>query len=490
MEARDVMATLVQRTAHTVGGRFLRAIVREYAGLSGARLVYVASHDGPHARILAEWRDGAESSGGQFVLPGHTPLGPLSLSVPLRDADGHVVGHVGVEGLTELVPTRDVALFELLCARTAGEVQRQQFVAALRSREEQVAAARARLVHAIDEERRRIGRDIHDGVQQRTVAVTHLLTLAERKLDDAPDVARELVHRARDEVREATEELRELSHGMHPVGLTEEGLETALEILAARSPVPLNVVGLPGRRLPEPIEVTVFFLVSEAVTNAGKHAGASEVRVDVRHQPDTVVAVVADDGRGGADISAGSGLRGLQDRIATLGGTLTVDSPPGGGTRLTATVPLAPWRTAREPFLEFGNPDDGGEGAAAIRQILEGRRTGAITIAREWELEGGVPSIGTRLPVRDYAGGEHGAVIVQRVAIIPLGQIDEHAVAALGTGETVEEFHAWAERRWNAHRETLAFMFGDPEWRLTPEEPLAVLWFALERPGREPEPVD
>jgi uncharacterized protein YhfF len=101
-----------------------------------------------------------------------------------------------------------------------------------------------------------------------------------------------------------------------------------------------------------------------------------------------------------------------------------------------------------------------------------------------------VPGIGTRLPIRDYAGGQHGAVVVQRVAIIPLGQIDEHAVAALGTGETVEEFHAWAERRWNAHRETLAFMFGDPEWRLTPEEPLAVLWFALERPGREPEPVD
>ena len=95
-------------------------------------------------------------------------------------------------------------------------------------------------------------------------------------------------------------------------------------------------------------------------------------------------------------------------------------------------------------YLEFGAPDDGGEGAAAIAAILDGRRTGAISIAREWELEGGVPGIGTRLPVRDHTGREHGAVIVRRVSIVPLGQIDEHAVAALGTGETVEEFRRWA----------------------------------------------
>jgi signal transduction histidine kinase/uncharacterized protein YhfF len=475
----DPIATVVQRTAGIIGTAFLKALVREYAAASGARLVYVAEHRGEHARVLAEWRDGHERSGGEFVLPGREPLGPASVSVMLQDADGAVIGHVGVEGVEHIPPTRDLALFSLLATRTAGEVQRHRYVATLRSREQQLAAARARLVHAVDEERRRIGRDIHDGVQQRTVAVAHLLTIAERKLADDPTAAAELLRRARDEVREATDELRELSVGLHPVGLG-DGLPTALEILAARSPVPLHVDDLPARRLPEPVEVTVFFLVSEAASNAGKHADAAEIRVTVTQAADVIVAVVADDGRGGADPAHGSGLRGLQDRIATLGGTLIVHSPPGGGTRLTATIPLGPWRTARQPYLEFGAPDDGGDGAASISAILEGRRTGAISIAREWELEGGVPGIGTRLPLRDHRGHEHGAVIVRRVSIVPLAQIDEHAVAALGTGQSVEDFHRWARRRWSDNRETLAFLFGDPDWRLTPDEPMAVLWFRVE----------
>jgi signal transduction histidine kinase/uncharacterized protein YhfF len=475
--AADPIATLVQRTAGIVGTAFLRALVRELAELYGARLVYVVEHRGRFARVLAEWADGKESAGGEFELPGFEPLGPLSVSVPLRDADGAVIGHVGLEGLEEVRITRELALFTLMTTRTAGEVQRRLYVDRLRAREQELAAARARLVHAVDEERRRIGRDIHDGVQQRTVAVAHLLTLAERKLDEDPAGAAALLHRARDEVREATDELRDLSHGLHPVGLTESGLGTALEILAARSPVALVVDALPGRRLPEPIEVTVYFLVSEAVSNAGKHAGASAVRVEVVHRADAIIATVADDGRGGADPAAGSGLRGLQDRITTLGGTLTVDSPADGGTRLTASIPLGPWRTAREPYLEFGAPSDGGAGQESIQAILDGRRTGAISIAREWDLEGGVPGIGTRLPIRDHEGVEHGAVVVRRVEIVPLGQIDEHAVGALGTGETVEEFRLWAERRWNTDPDMMAFLLGDPDWRLTDDEPMAVLRF-------------
>ena len=470
---------LVQRTAGEVGEAFLRALVREYAALSGARLVYVADHHGEHAHVLAEWREGAESSGGEFVLPGRTPLGPASVTVPLRDADGAVFGHVGVEGVEDVPTTRDLALFTLLAMRTAGEVQRHRYVASLRAGEQRLAAARARLVHAVDEERRRIGRDIHDGVQQRTVAVIHLLTLAERQLDETPDAARPLLRRARDEARAATAELRDLSHGLHPVGLTDKGLATALEILAARSPVPLHVDALPARRLPEPVEVTIYFLVSEAVSNAGKHARATGLRVEVVQAPDAILATVADDGEGGADPSRGSGLRGLQDRIATLGGTLVVDSPPGRGTRLAASIPLGPWRTAREPFLEFGSSDDGGEGRAAVEAILAGRRTGAISVAREWDLEGGVPGIGTRLPIRDHTGHEHGAVVVRRVSILPLGQVDDHAVAALGTGETVEEFRRWAYRRWGRTRETTAFFLGEPDWRLTDDEAMAVLWFTL-----------
>src|SRR3954469_14994599 len=479
MREPDPIATVVQRTAGIIGSAFLKALVREYATASGARLVYVAEHRGQHARVLAEWRDGEETGGGEFVLPGREPLGPASVTVMLQDADGTVIGHVGVEGVEEIPWTRDAALFALLATLTAGEFQRHRYVATLRSREQQLAAARARLVHAVDEERRRIGRDIHDGVQQRTVAVAHLLTLAERKLDDAPEVAAQLLRRARDEVREATDELRELSVGLHPVGLT-DGLTTALEILAARSPVPLHVNALPGRRLPEPVEVTVFFLVSEAASNAGKHAQASEIHVRVTHDGEVITAVVADDGRGGADPSRGSGLRGLQDRIATLGGTLAAESPVGGGPRLTARIPLAPWRTAREPFLEFGQPDDDGDGAEAIAAILDGRRVGAISVAREWELEGGVPGIGTRLPIRDHTGAEHGAVVVRRGGLGPVGpgggdagspRGDEHGVPALGAGSAVGDFRRWGERRGGGTRETMAFLFGDPDWSLPGDEP-------------------
>jgi signal transduction histidine kinase/uncharacterized protein YhfF len=473
----DPIATLVQRTAGEVGSAFLRALVREYAAVAHARLVYVADHRGDHARVLAEWRDGAESAGGEFVLPGRAPEGPACASVPLRDADGVVLGHVGIEGAPAVPAPRDAALFALLATRTAGEIQRHRHVAQLRSRERQLSASRARLVHAVDQERRRIGRDIHDGVQQRTLSLIHLLTLAERKLREDPEAAAGLLDRARQEARGATAELRDLSHGLHPVGLEDDGLGKALHILAHRSPVPLRVEALPDRRLPEPIEVTVFFLVSEAVANAGKHAGASEVRVDVVQGPDAISAVVADDGRGGADADGG-GLRGLQDRIATLGGTLVVDSPPAGGTRLQARIPLAPWRTAREPYLEFGAPDDGGAGLAAIAAILDGRRTATISVAREWELEGGLPGIGTRLPLRDHQGHEHGVAVVRRVGVMPLAQVDEHSVAALGMGHTVDEFRAWARRRWGENRDTLAFLFGEPDWELTDDEPMAVLWLA------------
>jgi len=474
----DPIATLVQRIAGIVGGGYLPALCRELADLSGARVVYVAEHRGHYARVLAEFRDGTAGGGGEYELPGLLPDGPRSVSVPLRDDTGAVLGHVGLEGVQRMPVTRDVALFKMVSARTAGEIQRHLDVDALREREQQLAAARARLVHAVDEERRRIGRDIHDGVQQRTTAVTHLLTLVERKLGDDPAAAAALLARARDEVKEATGELRELSHGLHPVGLTEDGLGTALEILAARAPVPLHIAELPGRRLPEPIEVTIYFLVSEAVTNAGKHAEATEVRVAVVHRGDAVLATVTDDGRGGADLAAGTGLRGLQDRVTTLGGALTVESPPGDGTRLAATIPLGPWRTAREPFLELGSSGDDGAGLRQIEEILQGRRTGAISIVREWELEGGVPGIGTRLPLRDHEGHEHGAVRVRRVEIVPFGQLDEHAVSALGTGETVDQYRDWARKRWAASRETMAFLLGEPDWQLTDDEAMAVLWFA------------
>ena len=305
----------------------------------------------------------------------------------------------------------------------------------------------------------------------------HLLTLAERQLDDAPEAARDLLRRAREEAREAT------SRAARPLARPAPGRAGrragyALEILAARSPVPLHVDALPGRRPPEPIEVTIFFLVSEAVATRqarrGDGAGSRSSRRPTRSSRPwpTTAGAAPTRARLGPARPAGP------DRHA--GRHPAVDSPPGGGTRLAASIPLGPWRTAREPFLEFGSPDDGGEGGAAIAAILAGRRTGAISVAREWDLEGGVPGIGTRLPIRDHTGREHGAVVVRRVSILPLGQVDDHAVAALGTGrDRRRSFRRWAYRRWGQNRETMAFFLGEPDWRLTDDEAMAVLWFTL-----------
>lgn len=326
------------------------------------------------------------------------------------------------------------------------------------------------VVHAADEARRQVGRDLHDGVQQRLVSLVHLLAILERQLDDPP----ELLGKIRDEVAAANEELRTLARGLHPVGLSEGGLGPALEILAARSPLPLEVAIVADRRMPEPIEVTVFFMVSEAVSNAVKHARASRVDAEVRLEVHAVVATVADDGRGGANAGSGSGLRGLQERVASLGGTLTLDSPPGGGTTLTAEIPLGPYRTAREPFLEIGDPE-------RLEKILDGRITAAVSVVREWELEGGVPGIGDRLPVIDPADNRRrGCVEVRRMALARLGDIDEAIVdpAALGH-RSLGEWRERMQRSFDAHRPVMTELLRDPDWRLTDDEPVVAMWFEV-----------
>jgi uncharacterized protein YhfF len=275
-------------------------------------------------------------------------------------------------------------------------------------------------------------------------------------------------------VATANEELRTLARGLHPVGLSEGGLGPALEILAARSPLPLEIAIVADRRMPEPIEVTVFFMVSEAVSNAFKHARATRVTAEVRLEVHAVVATVADDGRGGADAERGSGLRGLQERVASLGGTLTLDSPPGRGTTLTAEIPLGPYRTAREPFLEIGDP-------ARLEKILDGRITAAVSVIREWDLEGGVPAIGHRLPVIDPADNRRrGCVAVRRMALARLGDIDEAIVdpAALGH-RSLDEWRERMQRSFEAHRPVMTELLRDPDWRLTDDEPVVAMWFEV-----------
>jgi PAS domain S-box-containing protein len=204
-------------------------------------------------------------------------------------------------------------------------------------REQAVHASRARIVEATLAERRRLGRDLHDGAQQRLVNVALGVQLAARSVQD-PE-ARELLDGALAETQAAIADLRELAAGLHPSVLTHRGLRGALESLTARAPLPV-ALDVADARFAETVEATAYFVAAEALANVAKHAGATEARVRIATEDDTLVVEVADDGRGDADPAGGSGLSGLDDRVAALGGTLSVDSPPGKGTRLRALLPL------------------------------------------------------------------------------------------------------------------------------------------------------
>nr|WP_202512497.1 sensor histidine kinase [Streptomyces sp. SID3343] len=205
----------------------------------------------------------------------------------------------------------------------------------------ELTRSRARLVDAFEAERRRIERDLHDGAQQQLVALSITLGLAELELGGEHPRAAELLVRARGEARDALTGLRDLIQGIHPQVLGDHGLAAAVAEVAGRHPFPVTVdVDLP-RRLPSPVETMAYFTVTEALTNSAKHSGATRVEVSARLADDHLVLDVVDDGHGGADPAAGAGLRGLADRLAILGGRLTVHSPVGGPTRIHVEVPCS-----------------------------------------------------------------------------------------------------------------------------------------------------
>ncbi|WOX15960.1 sensor histidine kinase [Streptomyces sp. N50] len=257
------------------------------------------------------------------------------ISDPLTALPGTVVGLLGmtvcayVGGLLAGAQVR--AAWFLLSARDED----------LDSRVIELTRSRARLVDAFEAERRRIERDLHDGAQQQLVALTMTLGLAELELRGHDSSASELVSRARSEARLALGQLRDLVRGIHPQVLTDHGLTAAVAEVALRNPIPVTVdIDLP-RRLPAPVESMAYFSVTEALTNASKHSGASQVSVVGRVDGDRFVLLVTDDGHGGADPAAGAGLRGLADRLAIQRGRLIVSSPAGGPTQVRVEVPCS-----------------------------------------------------------------------------------------------------------------------------------------------------
>ncbi len=204
---------------------------------------------------------------------------------------------------------------------------------------EQISASRARLVAAADEERRRLERDLHDGAQQRLVTLVLNIGVARRKVAD--DAVGELLAAAERDAREAIAELRLLATGLHPPILSESGLAPALTALARRTPLEVEVVHVPDQRFHQTIEVAVYYVVAEALTNVVKHAQATKVRLGARREKHALVVSVEDDGRGGANPEAGTGLTGLIDRVEALRGTLSITSSGSSGTLLRAEFPLS-----------------------------------------------------------------------------------------------------------------------------------------------------
>jgi GAF domain-containing protein len=321
----DGLVTVVGCWASADPGRRLPIGLRlKREGLNTPALVF---ETGRSARI-----DDYGAASGAFADTARDWEFRASVGVPIW-VEGRLWGVMSVGSRSEPLPVGTEA-------RLAGFTELA--AAALANAEAQAAltASRARIVAAADQTRRRVERDLHDGAQQRLVSLALHLRAAQATV---PPGAEELAERLQGAVAEATgvqEELREISRGLHPAVLTESGLRPALRALARRSTVPVSLdVQLAGR-LAEPVEITAYYAVSEALANAAKHAHASAAEVDVAADRGMLRICVRDDGRGGADFSRGSGLTGLKDRVEAFGGRISLRSPPGAGTALEIALPL------------------------------------------------------------------------------------------------------------------------------------------------------
>jgi len=271
---------------------------------------------------------------GRPVEPGADDTGR---AMTLIDRDGEPVAALLHDPSLEDEP-------ELLAAATAGAgiaLENARLQVELRARLEELRGSRARMVDVADKERQRLERNLHDGAQQRLIALSLELSLLGGELDGDKH-AQERLTRARHEIAASLAELREIARGIHPAVVSGHGLGVALEQLAALAPLPVKLSVETEGRLPEAVEVAAYYLVSESLANVGKYADASFATVAVRRGADGVIIEVTDDGVGGADTERGTGLRGIADRLEALDGTLRAWSPAGGGTRIRGEIPCAP----------------------------------------------------------------------------------------------------------------------------------------------------
>jgi signal transduction histidine kinase len=384
-EARRDVAALAEEQAAlrrvamlVAGGRpqaeVLEAVSHEANRIFEAEAVLVVRWEGVHDEVVivdGSIEDGSSLSAGSLYHPA-----PDSATITVLETGSsiRVVERSPEFGERSAISAPVIVDGRLLGALTAlrstedpfppaAEIRLRSFadlaaqsIANVRAREE-MRASRARIVRAADEARAKLERNLHDGAQQRLVAVLISLRMATAKLSTAPEEARDLMLAATAELEHAFDELRELARGIHPSVLTERGLGPALELLAERAPLRVAVAHELDERLPAPVEAAAYFVVAESLTNIAKHAQASAVEVRVSRADAIARVEVVDDGIGGADAAQGSGLRGLADRVEALDGRLHIVSPPNEGTRIWAEIPVMATLLAEER-----RPDGAGRG--------------------------------------------------------------------------------------------------------------------------------
>jgi signal transduction histidine kinase len=264
--------------------------------------------------------------------------------VQLQDLDGRATTLIDRSGAHVAALIHDPALedepelLDSVRAATGIALENGRLHAELRARLDELKGSRARIVEAAQNERQLLERNLHDGAQQRLIALSLNLSLLRGHINGDPEI-KTGIDQARREIAATLNELREIARGIHPAVVTGHGLAVSLEQLAARAPVPVELrVEIEGR-LPEPLELAAYYVVAESLSNIAKHAQATTARIDVVKEHDELVLEIVDDGIGGADSERGSGLRGLADRVEALNGRLRVWTPRGGGTRVRAEIP-------------------------------------------------------------------------------------------------------------------------------------------------------
>jgi signal transduction histidine kinase len=316
------------------------AVTELVAGLSagperhgGIRDV-LADTFGDHSLVLAYWlpeRGHYVNAEGREV---ELPVGGDRAWTPVTRDDAPLAAIIHDAALVD-----ERRLLEAAGAAAALALENERLHAELRARVEELERSRERIIAVGLDERRKLERNLHDGAQQRLVALALSLRLARERLTRDPDAARDLLDEARAELDSATAELRELARGIHPAVLSDRGLPAALKALAGRVPVPVELVETPAERLPARVEIASYYVIAEALTNVARYSQAHSAQVMVTRRNGSVTVEIADDGVGGADPAHGSGLRGLADRVAALDGRLEIVSNAGQGTTVRARIP-------------------------------------------------------------------------------------------------------------------------------------------------------